>query len=645
MSPANPLLPAVLAQPEDDAVRLICADWYEENGDEDRGRFIRAQCELARLPEWDRRRQELTWLADDLEARHGARWRAELPVLRGIAWADFERGFVSTVRVHEVEALYSHDAAVAAAAPVYRAELVGLGKDGKDRPRGSVPWMRAVRLSAYRDLRQAIGATFLRGVAEVELVNFPQHANLDWLISQADEAALTSLKIEGEHVVGRSFARALARSRRFRRLTRLGLGTRFVDYNSGYFEDPTLGADGARDLVGSSHLGPLAALDLGRQRIGLDGLRAVLASPRLRGLHELVLRSNEIASIEEFRSSPGDGMSLLDLSDNPIGDGGAAALAESPRLAGLASLGLDTCEVTGHGIRALAVAPFWATLCRLDLSRNPLGERGAWNLAETAPPARLHTLRLCDCDLDAAAAEVIAAVPWLPGVQTLDLSRNRLGKGCAGILERLAHGALRALSLADTGLPPGGLYPLAPLWPKLVSLDLTGNEVGAGLGELAAAGPARALQMLRLHRGRLFRASLEALAAPGAYPSLHILVLSGMTLEAAALRSLLQSPLAGRLRDLDLSRCGLGDEAAHLLARTPAVAGLGRLNLRLNTFGEKALVALAESPHLFAVPQVLLTGSPWSYSQATQRLLADRFGPGWYYREEDEEDQDEGGDE
>jgi uncharacterized protein (TIGR02996 family) len=38
----------IIEHPEDDAPRLIYADWLEEHGDPDRGEFIRVQCRLAR---------------------------------------------------------------------------------------------------------------------------------------------------------------------------------------------------------------------------------------------------------------------------------------------------------------------------------------------------------------------------------------------------------------------------------------------------------------------------------------------------------------------------------------------------------------------------------------------------------------------
>jgi uncharacterized protein (TIGR02996 family) len=42
------LLQAVWAEPDDDAPRLVYADWLEENGQPERAQLIRVQCELAR---------------------------------------------------------------------------------------------------------------------------------------------------------------------------------------------------------------------------------------------------------------------------------------------------------------------------------------------------------------------------------------------------------------------------------------------------------------------------------------------------------------------------------------------------------------------------------------------------------------------
>lgn len=47
MATEQELLRAVREDPDDDTVRLALADWYAENGQEERGEFVRVQCRLA----------------------------------------------------------------------------------------------------------------------------------------------------------------------------------------------------------------------------------------------------------------------------------------------------------------------------------------------------------------------------------------------------------------------------------------------------------------------------------------------------------------------------------------------------------------------------------------------------------------------
>src|SRR4051812_28275900 len=73
---------AVLETPDDEGIRLIFADWLEERGDP-YGEFIRAQCELAKLPPEDERGRELGEREAALWNAHGPAWREYLPeVLR-----------------------------------------------------------------------------------------------------------------------------------------------------------------------------------------------------------------------------------------------------------------------------------------------------------------------------------------------------------------------------------------------------------------------------------------------------------------------------------------------------------------------------------------------------------------------------------
>jgi uncharacterized protein (TIGR02996 family) len=91
------LLNAIRAQPDDDAPRLIYADWLDENGDPARAAFIRLQCEEARLPVWDPARK--VWRREwrRLLREHAWRWRDGLP-----RWArgEYERGFLRDVHMN-----------------------------------------------------------------------------------------------------------------------------------------------------------------------------------------------------------------------------------------------------------------------------------------------------------------------------------------------------------------------------------------------------------------------------------------------------------------------------------------------------------------------------------------------------------------
>lgn len=50
MTDGEAILAAILDAPDDDAVRLVYADWLEENGEADRAEFIRVQVRLATMP-------------------------------------------------------------------------------------------------------------------------------------------------------------------------------------------------------------------------------------------------------------------------------------------------------------------------------------------------------------------------------------------------------------------------------------------------------------------------------------------------------------------------------------------------------------------------------------------------------------------
>lgn len=92
-------LDAICDQPGDDTARLVYADYLTENGQPDRGEFIRAEIELANTPPTteadERRRRVLLERRAALLKRHSAVWLA--PFLPFAKEADFCRGFVQSV--------------------------------------------------------------------------------------------------------------------------------------------------------------------------------------------------------------------------------------------------------------------------------------------------------------------------------------------------------------------------------------------------------------------------------------------------------------------------------------------------------------------------------------------------------------------
>src|SRR5262245_61268584 len=95
-------LRAIAESPDDDSLRLIFADWLEENGDAAFARFIRVQCELARSAD-----ENEHWLAQKIEEEAlwvalKGRWQPDLEVCRSTL-DDFDRGLLGEVGCHVAE--------------------------------------------------------------------------------------------------------------------------------------------------------------------------------------------------------------------------------------------------------------------------------------------------------------------------------------------------------------------------------------------------------------------------------------------------------------------------------------------------------------------------------------------------------------
>jgi len=601
----------------DTAELLVYADWLEQQGDAARGQLVHLQCELAKTDRLDRRALELRWDIDALLAEHGERFRAELPRLDGIEWTDFEYGHAAAVRARNLEALHVHGDAIAAAAPVVRVEIMDASETPIPPP--DLSWLRTLRVHVTGANEVGCG-NLLTTCTALEVVASRYDDAFPWLVR--DATVLERLAIEGSTEVGQDFVAAFTARPWAQKLRSLELASHYVAYDDGYGNvDPRIGEAGGGQLC---KLAKLERVKLDRQRVGSAGLRRLVAA-----LKQLTSLSARECGWKKPAFGAGAPIVELDLSQTALGTEGVHELAVSPRLAAVQDLVLDTCEIESLGVAELVAAPMWQTLRRLELSRNPLGASAIRTLASVARPAQLHTLALADADLDDQAGAALAKVAWLGELTSLDLSGNILGRGCAG-LRGIAGEHLRVLRLAAVGLERAEAAALARFWPRLVELDISNNAIGdAGLERFVTMKEAPALQTFTLHDCKVTDDGLELLAARARCPRLRTLDLAGNEL-GAGLLPLLRSRFLSRIETLVLARCNVPREVVVALANAELPPRLRRLDLRGNVLDQATLVALAESPALLAVPTILLDGEPWAFPDAIRTKLADRFGATWY---------------
>ena len=133
----------------------------------------------------------------------------------------------------------------------------------------------------------------------------------------------------------------------------------------------------------------------------------------------------------------------LNLSGNPIGDGGAKVIASQAIFKSLSSLSLAGCGLTKQGVEHLfgknssLTGPSF-----LDLSQNKLGDAGIAALAGSEKVKRIGEMYLVKIGITPAALDSLAASPHFGnvfgmrlqenGLKSADLQKLRAGKAFKG---------------------------------------------------------------------------------------------------------------------------------------------------------------------------------------------------------------------
>lgn len=371
---AEAFLQRIRAYPDDDAQRLIFADWLDEQGDP-RGRFIRVQLALAELtaaaPAW----KALAVQERDLHTAHRAEWEAPF---RGLATGlVFRRGFVEELNVNARVFLRAAPD-IFAAAPVRHVHLLDVGEALPAVTQ--CPYLS--RLSHLTVHAAYSGEPLARAVAQSEHLAGLKRLTLtknrladdavEHLARSPHLANLEHLDLS-ENEIGETGARALAASAHFGNLQRLEL------------RDNRLGPAGAEAVAGSTRLSALRYLGLSQNEVGLPRLLSLSRAHTLLGVPSLNLSANGLtatglrAILARPQGTDLDPVRLteLDLGHNrELGDDGARVLAANPHLTTLTALRVADCGIGDDGGRALANGPHLNRVVSLNLESNPLSDSG-----------------------------------------------------------------------------------------------------------------------------------------------------------------------------------------------------------------------------------------------------------------------------
>jgi uncharacterized protein (TIGR02996 family) len=313
------LLAAVLAAPDQDAPRLVYADWLIERGDP-RGAFISRQIRDRRNAPPPTKEERQAW---------GGVLATMYPAVLG--WM-FERGFVNRIHANEWGWLERADE-IFAEHPVEELSLTcddgyaeGLAALAECRHLGRI---EELVLNAFEELRGPVLEPLIKARSlAIRTLRISVKIDLAVARSIARWRGLRSLHVDCE--LDGEVATTIAAGPSLAKVTSLDLSaTRTAQDASALVEA----------LVGNEKIAKLEDLDLARNQLDGQSLRRIFQ--RFSGLDFLTLTDTGLtdAKIAMIAKQPSLAtVTLLDVASNQIGDRGAIALASSAHVGAIREL-------------------------------------------------------------------------------------------------------------------------------------------------------------------------------------------------------------------------------------------------------------------------------------------------------------------
>lgn len=397
--------------PDDVSVRLIFADWLDEQGDL-QAEFIRIQCELEQIARAETSESNADPGTDTagrsnvttLQAREQQLLDTLTPIcledLQTLAVRDvrFTGGFVADLLV-EGERFLQHGRLLARWAPALR----------------TLRWQKLPRTPGPA-VTTLLRSPFLSCLRTLDLTGNPVgRAGMTALSAARRLNQIEHLWLADTFLAGQGM-QELARSAYLGGLKTLRLGGN------------DLSAHDLQALSGARTFAQLSELDLSRNRIGDRGLQLLAYAESLKTLRTLNVRQNDVGvlGLRAIADSPIlTDLEAFDISGNEFGSAGLQYLASAANYGRLRELHLAECDLQSSDITALTQSPYLKRLHTLELSGNRLRE--AIGPLSTSPNfQQLTTLGLRRADLDNISARALLEDDAWPHLTSLDLRDNRL---------------------------------------------------------------------------------------------------------------------------------------------------------------------------------------------------------------------------
>ncbi len=657
-------LAAICAAPEDDGVRLVYADWLDEQGEALQAEYIRTAVEFSKIKdEQDSRREALFDREQELERLHSESWRQRLASylpahLQSWCWSDlhFVRGLPSSVNADFSR--FARDAdELMRVFPITSAFLRVKEPDdvallGSTAAFRSCSWLslHAPPELGHAAIQAIVTSPHLSQLRSLQLFNLTMGD--EGLLALAEAAArfprLEMLELTRAGVTGMGVA-ALARSPLMAQLRSLWL------------RENAIGRDGLRALARAEaplleelwlpgtqlgNVGSILAkarwpalwrLDLDHSELHPSSLSALLRSKWFPRLRELTLRGLVFSQGTRARSNAPRPVALrsLSLGSPTLSDAGLLQLLEPFQFPELRSLWVSDSQIGDAAIAALTAHPC-QHLGHLYLMDNQIGSAGAWRLLTSPNLPVLRGLNLYRNRIGTGTLLDTSAPPTEPHLVQLDIGRNPMTPEVGrALLSRPELERLEELRLSYSYLGPEGGQILADsrlpntLRKLLACFTGLGDE---GVIDLLNARFLGALLDLSLQGVGLSREGLSALVTSEELDSLLTLRLDRNPFGPEGGRLLTSAPWLPRLTCLHLSDTAIGDEGVTALARCPNVRRLGFLGLNAVGLTPVGARALLESPYFSRDMHLHLAENAPEVQDELGTALAARFAEVDYKR-------------